>query len=152
MTGYRLHENLISLIKTQFLPSSGGVSTIAWMHYLDSNKMYGEKARWEVNKNATCCFEQILEAALHQKAAVWPLISHLINHPVRWTRHAWHWWRRMHHNIWLTSKDLHTSGLCADARHNLEDLSWMMNDRDRWWESVKELCQQHNLMMMKISL
>ena len=30
------------------------------MHHLDANKTHGEKARWELQKNATCCFEQIL--------------------------------------------------------------------------------------------
>ena len=32
--------------------------------------MHGEKARWELHKNATCCFEQILEAASYKTAVV----------------------------------------------------------------------------------
>ena len=29
------------------------VGTNVWMHYLDSYEMHGEKARWELRKNAT---------------------------------------------------------------------------------------------------
>ena len=28
-----------------------------WLHLLDSNKMLGEKARWELHKDAACYFE-----------------------------------------------------------------------------------------------
>ena len=31
------------------------------MQQLDANKIHEEKARWELHKNATSCFEQILE-------------------------------------------------------------------------------------------
>ena len=40
-----------------FLASCACVNTTVWMHCLDVNKTPGEKARWEVYKNATCCFE-----------------------------------------------------------------------------------------------
>ena len=45
-----------------------------WLHHLDSNR-----ARWVLHKNATCCFEQILEAAPYKTAALQPLISNLTN-------------------------------------------------------------------------
>ena len=38
---------------TQFLPGSGRVDTAVWMHYLDTNKMAGEKTRQKLHKN--CC-------------------------------------------------------------------------------------------------
>ena len=47
---------------------------------------------------------------------------------------------------WLTNKDLHQ--FCVDTGYSIEDLPIVMNDRDRWQERVKELCYQHNLMMM----
>ena len=50
------------------------------MHYLDSNKTLREKARCELHKNATCCFELIPEAASHKTAAAQLLISQLPNH------------------------------------------------------------------------
>ena len=43
-------------------------------------KCLEKKDRWELHKNATFCFEQILEAAPHKTAAVEPLTSHLTNH------------------------------------------------------------------------
>ena len=36
-------------------------------------KHTAKKARWELHKNAMCCFKQILEAAPHKIAAVWSL-------------------------------------------------------------------------------
>ena len=66
-----------------FLPSCGYVSTSIWMHHLDTNEIH-EKARWELHKNATCCFEQILEAA--QTAIERPPISQTIQ--VKQTRYT----------------------------------------------------------------
>ena len=40
------------------------------MHHLDPNKTVGNKARWGLHKDATWCFEQILEVAHHETAAV----------------------------------------------------------------------------------
>ena len=37
---------------------------------MDSIKILGEKARWKLHKDATCCFEQILETAFYKTAAV----------------------------------------------------------------------------------
>ena len=51
------------------------------MHNEDANETHGEKVRWELLKNATYCFEQILEATPYKIVAVWPLISHLTSHP-----------------------------------------------------------------------
>ena len=48
---------------------------------LDGNKMHRENARWELHKNATSYFEQILEATPYETTAVWPLIFYLKNHP-----------------------------------------------------------------------
>ena len=36
------------------------------MHHQDVNETHGEKARWELHKNTTHYFEQILEAAPHK--------------------------------------------------------------------------------------
>ena len=45
------------------LPSCCHVSTIAWLHHVDFDEVLVEKAKWELLKNATCCFEQILKVA-----------------------------------------------------------------------------------------
>ena len=47
------------------------------MHYVNADKVYREKARQELHKNATSYTEQILEATSHKKAAVRPPTSHL---------------------------------------------------------------------------
>ena len=44
---------------------------------MDADKTHIEKARWELHKNAMSYIEQILEATLHETAAVRPLTSHL---------------------------------------------------------------------------
>ena len=62
--------------KMGIFPSCSCVSTIVYLHHLDSN----EKARWELHKNAVYYFEQILEAAPNKTAALRPLASYLINH------------------------------------------------------------------------
>ena len=37
--------------------------------------------KWELYKNAMCCFEHILEATPHKTATVQPLTAYLTNHP-----------------------------------------------------------------------
>ena len=43
------------------------------MHHLDSNKIPGEIVRWELSKNAKCCFEQTMEELSQNK----PMYAHL---------------------------------------------------------------------------
>ena len=54
----------------QFLPSNSRVDTAIWMHYIDANKTYGEKAWQQLHKNAVSNIEQFMEAAPHKAAAV----------------------------------------------------------------------------------
>ena len=67
--------------KTQFLPNSGRIDTTIWMHYLDANKTYGEKAWRQLHKNAGSNIEQVLEATSHKKAAARPPTTHHENYP-----------------------------------------------------------------------
>ena len=89
-------------IKMQFLPSNDYVNSTRWMHHMDTDKVYREKARQELHKNAMSYIEQIQEATSHETAAVRPPTSHLTNHPNKmyktrktllekqgWT-HKWH--------------------------------------------------------------
>ena len=55
--------------KTGFFPSCGCVNTTVCMHHMDADKIHREKARLELLKNATCCFEQTLEATSHKTAS-----------------------------------------------------------------------------------
>ena len=63
----------------KILPIYSCISTTVWLHHLDSNKALREKARWELYKDDADCLE-ILEAASHKEAAVWPLASYHANH------------------------------------------------------------------------
>ena len=69
------HQN-----ETQFLPSCGHVHTAVWMHYLDANKIAGEKARRQLHKNAVSNIEQVLEATSHKAPTIRPPASHHENY------------------------------------------------------------------------
>ena len=51
----------------RILSSCNCVSTTVCLHQIDFNQAFGEKAGWEIHKNVTYCFEQILNHA--EKAA-----------------------------------------------------------------------------------
>ena len=57
-------------IKTGNFPSFGRVSTVVWLHFWESIETFGEKARWELHKDAKRCCEQILEAAFYKTTVV----------------------------------------------------------------------------------
>ena len=98
----------IRLNKTGFLPRCGCVNIIVWMHHIDTNKMHGEKARWELHKNAMCYSEHISEATPHKITAERPLAPYRKIIQVRWTRHAGHSWKsndeRLNKNLLWTPK------------------------------------------------
>ena len=126
-----------------------------WLHHLDFNEIPGEKARWEVHKNAACSFEQILEVAPYRTAAVWPLTSNLTNHPRKMSKTCWAMLERkdkLISNILLwTPIQGHISvnqaaktyihQLCVDIR----SLSRELANRDESESS------QHVLIMMNVS-
>ena len=51
------------------------------MHYMETNKMAGEKAWQQLHKNAVSNIEQVLEATPNKAAAVQPPTSHHENYP-----------------------------------------------------------------------
>ena len=51
------------------------------MHYMDTNKTYGEKVWWQLLKNAVSNIKQILEGATHKATAVRPLTTDPENYP-----------------------------------------------------------------------
>ena len=52
-----------------------------WIHYMDANWTYGEKAWRKLHKNAASCIEQVLEATLHKAPVVRPPATHHENYP-----------------------------------------------------------------------
>ena len=67
---------------------------VPWMHHVNSYETHREKARWVLHKNAGSYFEQILKAAPNKTTAIWPITSHLTNHPRKTNKNAGHWWGR----------------------------------------------------------
>ena len=135
-----LYENQISQIKWDFFQAVAGPI-----------QLY-ECAIWEFHKNATWCFEQILEATPHKTAATRPLTSHLKNHSSKTNKtcrillekQGWTYKRRSSMNpyigtrqCWPTSKNLHQ--LTANSKCSLQNLLEAMEDRNihasstTWW-------------------
>ena len=121
--------------------------TAIWMHYLDSNKTAGEKARRQLHKNATSNTEQVLAATpptKHKQYGHLPPIMKTIQ--VRRTRHAGHCWRSRDEFIsdvllWTPTYGRAKAGrptrtyiqqLCEDTGCSPEDLPKVMNDREKW--------------------
>ena len=67
--------------ETQLLSSSGHVDTTIWMHYLDTNKTAGEKARQQLHKNTVSNIEQVLQTKPHKTLTIRPPNSHHENYP-----------------------------------------------------------------------
>ena len=51
----------------KIIQSSSRATTTVWQHHFDFVEKFGEKARWELHKNTTSRFQQILEAALENQ-------------------------------------------------------------------------------------
>ena len=75
------------------LVSDCSIDTAIWMHYLDANKMAGEKARRQLHKNAVSNIEQVLEATPHKTQLYGHLPPIMKTIQVRQTRHSGHCWR-----------------------------------------------------------
>ena len=82
-------------IKMQFFSSNGCVDTAIWMHHVDADSAYEEKALRQLHKNTV---------TTHKTAAVRPPTTHQENHPNLTTRHAG--------EVRMTSKNLLTADLC----------------------------------------
>ena len=65
----------------QFLPGSCHIDTAVWMHYMDANKMAGDEARCQLDKNAASNHEQVLAATPHKTPTIQPPASYHENYP-----------------------------------------------------------------------
>ena len=79
LTGGQSYRNLISLIKYNGISFNCIVAPL---------RLRG-KARWELHKDATYCFKQILDVAPNKTATVRPLTSHLRNNPSKMSKIYW---------------------------------------------------------------
>ena len=130
--------------KVGILPSCSWVSTIVWLHHWSSNETLGVKASWELHKDATYCFKQILKAAPHKSATV-PL--YLTNHLINMSKTCWknkdelmsdvlQWTPTHRHTIvgW-PAKNLLSSTLCRHLMPSRGPANW-----GEWKERVKPIC------------
>ena len=121
------------------------------MHYLDANKTAGEEAKRQLHKNAASNTEQVL-AARHQLYGHLPPITKTIQ--FRRTRHAGHCWRSRDELIsdvllWTPTYGREKAGrparissiqqLCEETGCSPEDLPEAMNNREKWWERVRDI-------------
>ena len=145
----------IRLNKTQFLTSSGCVNSTIWMHPMDADEAYKQKAKRELHKNVTSYIEQILEATLTKKKQLYdhqPTIPKTIQ--IRRSKHAGLDWRSndeliSHIFLWTPSHGRASVGrptktylqqLCTYTGCSLEDLLDAMDDKDEWWERFNKIC------------
>ena len=118
---------------------------------MDANKRYGKKAWRQLHKTTASNTEQVLEVASHKAAAVRPPTTKTIQ--VRRTRHARHCWRSKDELIsdiflWTPSHGrakarrlarTYIQPLCIDTGYSIVELPGAMDDRDGWWERVREI-------------
>ena len=128
----------------QFLPSNSRSDTAIWMHYLDANN-YTRMLRAILNKS----WRQ--HPTKNQLYGHLPPITKIIQ--VRWTRHAGHCWISRDELIsdvllWTPTYGRAKAGrpartyiqqLCEDTGCSPEDLPEAMNDREKWWERVRDI-------------
>ena len=117
------------------------------MHHIDSKESLGKKVLWKLSKDSVFCFKQIMKAVPDQRSILWPLTSHLANHPRR--ARAEHCSRNkdelisvsflwiLIHQWWPNSRILHYR---ANTGCHLEDLQSVITDKDGGSESQKNLC------------
>ena len=119
------------------------------MHYLDVNKMAGEKDRRQLHKNAASDIEQVMEATTHKAPTIRLPTFHHENY-LRRTRYAGHCWRSrdelisdvlLSHGRTKAGRPAraYISQLCEDTGCSSEDLPEVMNDREDWRERVRDI-------------
>ena len=118
--------------------------------------------------NYTRMLRAILNESKRQHATKQQLCGHLPpitkNMQVRRTRHTWDCWRSKNDLIsdillWTPSHWRAKAGrpagtyiqqLCASTGCSLEDLPGVMDDREGWWERVREIRGDRNVTVYKL--
>ena len=131
-----------------FLPNCSHIRTTVWLLYWNSNETHGDKARWELCKNAACCFEksrkqhstkQQLTAACHpfnldkqdMLGNAGKVRDKVINKIFMWTP------TYGNTSVGRPAKT-YILQLCGDTGYSLEDLPREMTNRDWWRERERE--------------
>ena len=67
-------------MKRSFFQAAVVSILLIWMHYMDANQTYGEKAWRQLHKNAASDIEQVMVTVPHKAAAVRPPTTHHKNY------------------------------------------------------------------------
>ena len=120
--------------------------------------MLTKRLEKKLDGNYTRMLQAILNKSWRQHPTRHQLYSHLPpimkTIQVRWTRHAGHCWKSRDELIsdvllWTPTYGWAKAGwqartyiqqLCEDMGCSLEDLPEVMNDREKWWERVRDIC------------
>ena len=118
------------------------IHTTIWMHHMNANNAQRKKTRWDLLKNAACCFEKILGATPNKTAVVRPPASHFTNYRINTNKtygtligkQEWTYKRcsLVDSKIWTFN---YSYQFCIDTGWNLENLPWAMDDWDGEIES-----------------
>ena len=115
-----------------------------------------------MEKKIDCNYTKMLRAILNESYRQHPTKNQQYGHlppitktiQVRRTRHVGHWWRSSDELIsdvllWTPSYGRTKAGrpartyvqqLCEDTGCSPKDLPEAMNDREEWWERVRDIC------------
>ena len=117
--------------------------------------------KW-LEKKLDANYTRMLRAILNKSWRQHPTKKQLYGHlppikktiKIRWTRHVGHYWKSRYELIsnvlqWTPSHDRAKAGqpartyvqeLCADTGCSPEDLLEAMDDREGWWERIRDIC------------
>ena len=147
-------SDLTDKIKCNFFPGM----VVLILLYECTSKTLTKCMKKKLDSNYTRILQAILTKSWRQHPTKQQLYGHLPHITktikVRQTRHGGHSWRSKYELIsnillWTLSHGWAKAGqlartyiqqLCADTGYSLEDLLGAMDDRDGWWEKVKEIC------------
>ena len=133
--------------KMWIFPSCSHISTT-----VELNHLLFEMPWWDLNKDAACYFQQILEASPYKTASVQPLASHYTNHPSKKIKTCWtllvkkgqtheqythidsSTWT---YQCWQSKKHLHSSDLWRPWKPFGQ---FVITNRDGWQKRVKGTC------------
>ena len=118
---------LISLInKTEILLSCNTISTIVWFDHMDFKRTHGEKACWELCKDAASCFGQILEAETLKKNSSCKATSFPSPKPFKTCKTYWALMKdkllHMNSQVLAKPKETYVHQFYADTGYHLKDI------------------------------
>ena len=132
-------------------------AVVSILLYGHTTWMLTKRLEKKLDGNYTRTLRAILNKSWRQHPTKQQLYGHLPPNTktiqIRWTRHAGHCWRSRDEfisdvHLWTPSHGWAKAGwpawtyiqqLCMYTEYSPEDLPEVMNDRERWWECVRDI-------------